>query len=777
MVIAAKVLLTMGVFLAALCLNARGVARPFTVADDIGVSYFGIPYSDDMEATTFSPDGQYFVVSTTRGVMASNSSESTLRVYRTGDVRHFLLRPEIKNEPVPIWTLRMSAFDNGRYGSVIGQVRWLANSRDFAFLAWTSSRKRRLFLANVVTKSQYALTPINQDVDNFDIRDAKTFTYLALSPRLLEKTAAENRIGNADATGRSILELMFPEDVIREDEYDLAELWAVVNGKRFRINDQLSRRPLPFHSHFKTGLALSPGGDFVVVPMVVKSVPDDWVRLYLSPFPSDPYAAKGGKQDPDSFEGRNLFSEFSLVNVKNGAVKALFDAPTGESRGWWGPSSAEWSSDGKWLGLTNTFIPPGDQGNRSQGSPCEAAIFDIKAKQISCIKSPQLRNGGREVYLESEVHFDPRSRYLTVKCHADGKEKTTTRYERDHAGSWTVRPNPTLDAIDLSVHEDLNTPPVLVATDRTTGKSRPILDPNPQLKGVEFGEASVLRWKDKTGRDWVGGLFKPPGYDLHTKYPLVIQTHGFDEHRFVPSGVFPSAFAARALAASGILVLQVPDCDIGTPNEGPCHVAGFESGIDHLVSAGLVDPGRVGIVGFSRTCYAVLEALTTSKFHFAAASITDGVDMGYFQYLSHLDVVAENQLERDFEKVNGGAMPFASGINLWLERAPDFHLDKVTTPLLIVAHGRLDLLEEWEPYAALRLMNKPTDLILLTQRGTHVLSNPRQRLISQGGTVDWMRFWLQTYQDQSPEKAGQYRRWTELQKLRDEALHPLLQNP
>jgi hypothetical protein len=49
----------------------------------------------------------------------------------------------------------------------------------------------------------------------------------------------------------------------------------------------------------------------------------------------------------------------------------------------------------------------------------------------------------------------------------------------------------------------------------------------------------------------------------------------------------------------------------------------------------------------------------------------------------------------------------------------------------------------------------------------HVLSNPGMRLASQGGTVDWMRFWLQGYEDPDPAKARQYQRWNELRKLQE----------
>lgn len=42
------------------------------------------------------------------------------------------------------------------------------------------------------------------------------------------------------------------------------------------------------------------------------------------------------------------------------------------------------------------------------------------------------------------------------------------------------------------------------------------------------------------------------------------------------------------------------------------------------------------------------------------------------------------------------------------------------------------------------------------------------RLASQGGSVDWFRFWLQGYEDPDPSKAEQYARWRGLRKLQEE---------
>ncbi len=63
-----------------------------------------------------------------------------------------------------------------------------------------------------------------------------------------------------------------------------------------------------------------------------------------------------------------------------------------------------------------------------------------------------------------------------------------------------------------------------------------------------------VQWKDKVGREWTGGLVKPPDYVSGHRYPLVIQTHGFNQHEFMTVGAFTTAFAARPIAATGIIV-------------------------------------------------------------------------------------------------------------------------------------------------------------------------------------------------------------------------------
>ena len=501
----------------------------------------------------------------------------------------------------------------------------------------------------------------------------------------------------------------------------------------------------------------------------MKDVPKEWEALYPPPFPSDPYRVRAGRQDPNAFSGQRAASEYVLIDLATGKTRSVTHAPTGNTAGWAGLSLAEWSADGQSVVLSNTFLaietqPESDERRR----PC-VAVADIATAHVACVerRKEQTESNDEESWRVDGAHFVMgNSRRLIVQHSAQG----LMGYVRLDDGSWradatAAESDPRKFSIDVSVHESLNQPPLLIAANKKTKKSRIIWDPNPQLGGIQLGEVSVFQWKDKSGRDWRGGLYKPPDYVNGRRYPLVIQTHGFDEQDFQPSGVFPTAFAAQELAAAGFLVLQVEDCPVrATPGEGPCQVAGYEAAVDQLAADGSVDPQRVGIIGFSRTCYYVLESLTTSTLHFQAASITDGVDEGYLQYLTNLDN-GGNGIAKEAEAMIG-ARPFGAGLQEWLKQSPGFNMDRVTTPLQVVALGRRSLLGMWEPYAVLRYLNRPVDLIVVDS-DEHVLTNPAAREVSQGGTVDWFRYWLQDYVDANPAKYEQYVRWKTMRAQRD----------
>src|SRR5713101_8120401 len=194
----------------------------------------------------------------------------------------------------------------------------------------------------------------------------------------------------------------------------------------------------------------------------------------------------------------------------------------------------------------------------------------------------------------------------------------------------------TLSLPDIVLDEGMNRPPGVFAIDPSTGRKSLLTDLNPQFQGLALARVEAVAWKTSFHDEVKGGLYWPVDYIAGKKYPIVIQTHGWDPDRFWIDGPYSTAFAAQALAGKGFFVLQVPEPGdwhlVDTPKDVPAAMAAYDGAIDLLDRRGLIDRDRIGITGFSRSYLYVTYTLTHSKHHFAAADVADGVDYGYFQY-------------------------------------------------------------------------------------------------------------------------------------------------
>ncbi len=735
---------------------AQQTKKAFTVADDIALTSISPPDGTRAEVR-FSPDGNYFAVWSERGRLDLNCVEDSLRFYRREEVETFLKRSDTSQSVNPVWIVNRS----GKEGSIIHDWRWLPDSGGVAFLERDGDYgDMRLMLAELRRKVIEPLTSTTEAVRTFDVRDRENYVYTAFHKTerevMQQKTQTEPQLTTTIGTGHSLLELLLPDEIGKRVPPP-SGLWAVIKGKRFEV--KLDGAPLANPGD----LALSPDASSLVTILPVREVPPSWEALYPPPHPLMPFRIRRDKPA----------RQYVRINLKAGSMQSLTDAPIGWDAGWgafWGESlGPSWSSDGLAVLLPGTFLSSPEY---TPSAPC-IAVVEFTSATRACVASLQGRTDetGYHPLLPAGAFFAGGSKDRVVATTYDYSYHTA-EYRHTSNNTWQLVTEGKSQSIEggakdleVLVKEGLNQPPLLVAKNKQT--SRVIWDPNPQLDKVELGRAGVYKWKDKEGRGWEGGLYEPAGYQAGQRYPLVIQTHGFHESLFRPSGLYPTGFAARSLAAAGIFVLQVDEgenCSSQTPSEGPCQVAGYESAVNQLVSEGRVDPERIGIIGFSRSCYWVMEALTASSIHFKAALVTDGLMMTYFQYIVMIDS-QNNAVPRQFDTVIG-ASPFGEGLRQWLKRSPAFNLDKITAPLLVAGGGRVGLLGMWDVYAGLRYLHKPTELIQLNT-DEHVLTNPAMRLASQGGSVDWFRFWLKKEEDPEPAKAEQYKRWREFRKLQE----------
>lgn len=775
--------------------DKHAVLRPFTIKDSIEISYIVSPtaYSTAAElrdsipvgAPIVSPDRKRFLLITQRGILRTNMLEASIWMFESNTVIDYCSGTS-EMRPSPQLVARVAATSNV---PVVTDLRWLANSKRVSFLARDANSRPQLFIVDLKRSMKKKQITHGEYVVAYDMEGSTiAYTTLTLPPRTRPASFGESEHSLVTVTGRSIWPLLFPEkdrsaqDV---DESILAVaptiLHVIRNGHNAKVAYSLNGRPLQL---FRPVFRISPDEQSLIAVAPIERIPDSWTR-----YRSAGYEAQLRPNDPWSVatENWNKAEQFVLVDLRNGLSLPLVNAPAGRGLNYMAPTKVFWFDNGRQAILSNTFLPTDTSEGESRESRYQApavAVVDTDRRTIIplvFVKQPPFEDDNW--YRIEDITWDKAKKEIMLTYSADGHDVRVPRPEvyKLTGDRWSQLPEPGLrtdsEILKLTVVESLDQPPTLYGQLDHGEPAKEIWDPNPQLESISLGKTSLYKWKDKNGNELEGILSLPPGYDLTVRYPMVIQTHGYDATRFFADGQFTTGSGGRALTARGIIVLQLRGHPAAsyTALEGPDQVSGFEGAIEQLAARGMIDPRRVGIIGFSRTCFDVLFAITHSPDLFAAASITDGVNFSYANYLLSIDNEASFGLEKISETVNGGAPPFGKGLLNWAASAPGFNLDSAKTPLLISALETGQLLLQWENYAGLRRMRRPVDMVWLrAENAPHILVQPFHRYMSQQLAVDWFSFWLKDEEDSDPNKKGQFLRWRELRKLRDENRSPVV---
>lgn len=734
--------------------------RPFTVADDVGITQFGDIWTGGGHDLLVSPSGRIVAVHTTTPSLEDGRLHDQIRFYDLDSVKRSLeaSSPGHDGELPPTWKIEVVAPASHDAGSAIDRMQWLADGSGIAFLRWTEEGTRQLCEALLAKKLVQPLTSSKQNVLSFAIRDETHFVFTVPSQALIERTEAERALPATVGTGQSVFQLLYPRWVT--EQATRVDLWSVQNGAAHPVVGPQSSVPIFLYGDGLNSMALSPDGRKLVTIRPVSDVPPEWISRYLPPYPGSAYRLRAGQQDLMAPNGWDYAGEYVLIDLQNGDMRSLTQAPEALRAGWWeNAASPMWSSDGTSILLPGTFAKnssfPSDRPCFAIAKPATGTAVCIRPfkRNLEAGFEPGYEKVTSAVFTRpdgSEIKFVSRS--------TDGAEQTSL-YSLRNDGIWisseSRQGDSSAPSVSLQVVTSYKSRPILVAVDRENGFSRTVYDPNPQLKNVNLVTPELFTWSDRQGHSWQGLLYKPVGFEPHHQYPLVIENHGFSLNRFAPSAGFPTAFVAQELAGTGIMVLHVRDCaGRSTPIEAECNVREYDEAIQTLADQDMVDTSRLGIIGFSRTVYYVLSALTTGRFHFRAASITDGINLGYANYLH--DVDADPIYTKDQESIMGGP-PIGNTLLSWIKLSPVFNLDRLTTPLRVVATEDAGILEMWEPYAVLRRQGKPVDLVVLHTH-QHVLSDPRIRAYAQQGNLDWFRFWLQDSDHREDcDEAGRWR--------------------
>jgi dipeptidyl aminopeptidase/acylaminoacyl peptidase len=289
--------------------------------------------------------------------------------------------------------------------------------------------------------------------------------------------------------------------------------------------------------------------------------------------------------------------------------------------------------------------------------------------------------------------------------------------------------------------------------------SKKLTDLNAQTAGWPAGTLDVVSWKSQDGATIEGVLHKPADFDPAKKYPLLVVIHGGPTgvSRAVPftSTIYP----IDVWVPRGVLVLE-PNYRgsagygekfraLNVRNLGVGDAWDVLSGVDSLIAKGMVDPARVGTMGWSQGGYISAFLATHDASRFKAISVGAGIS-DWMTYYVNTDITP---FTRQYLKATPWDDP-----EIYAKTSPITYIKQAKTPTLI-QHGatdqRVPLPNAFELYHGLQDNHVPTKLIVYQGFGGvgHGPSKPK----SNRATMDHNVEWFDQYFFQTPKAATENR--------------------
>lgn len=705
-------------------------ATYFVDVDDgiAGVSGRAIWTEEPANPFLVSPDGSRFVIVTSRGNLACDCNIFRFEVFDLAAVEEALAT---ERRPRPARTFELAS--NSGQIPPMTNLRWATDGMSLIVQGASSTNARhvQLYRLQLETGEVKSVSGAHESIYYFDDQHGRT-AYFSLERGPVEDAAYPVVAVNT----ANYLDLLARRDGARSFGLYLSETDA---PRRIAVTG------IPM------ALALAPGGERALA-----------VSADTGP---RPLAWR-------NYENPSISTRFFLLDVATGQYRTVFDAPTGVATLMGSQSeilpAAYWYSDGRHAILVNAALPLSRRNNERRRT---AYLVGYDAVAGTWIALEPLVQGG--VRVTSVSWLVENERLLVTHATIDGQARPSTVYsvvdgnwnaESMEATPGLVRPGPPAsshalttigNAITLLVRESPNQPPVAIAT--RDGVEISLTNPDPILAGVRIATSSTVQWSEPDGSIGRGLLTLPVGAGSASPPPLVIQAYHYMPEVFRPDGPYSSGYAAQALASQGFAVLGLDLAPTGA-EEGATFVERVDRAVQSLADRQLIDPSRVGLIGFSRGGFQTIYAIThPGRIHITAAISLDGYT-GAFS--GHTQGGAINYVEP--EHAFGGTFWHAK--QRWLAESPLFNVDRVQTPFLMSVNGHpFTSAAVYEPIGAFRFNRRPFDLMLFPN-GAHNLLRPRERYEALAATVDWMTFWIFRRENPNASRADRNARWRRLKE-------------
>ena len=592
------------------------------------------------------------------------------------------------------YTIRETNWDDNAYDTriwladaVSGATRQLtagkkssmspAWSPDGTTLAFISDRtdKRQVYLISPQGGEAQALTALEDGVNNFAwAPDGKTIAYTATEPKTTTVKDREKKYG---------------EFLVAEQDHRMTHLFSIDVASR-------ATRTLTSGAFTVGSFTWSPDGRSIAFDHRV-----------------NPALANGGSAD------------ISIVTVADAKVRPLVTQN--------GPdANPVWSPDGSRIAFQTSMANPAYMYSNSVIASVPAAGGTPTVLTASFDEDPQI-----VAWHSSGLYFAASARTYAYLYRLNPDTK---------AIAPIAAPDQTVNS-SFSLSKDGRT----IASLRSDAKSmaevyvgsKKITDMNAQAAGWTTSALEIVSWKSQDGATIEGVLHKPVDFDPAKKYPLLVVIHGGPTgvSRAVPftSNIYP----IDVWVPRGVLVLE-PNYRgsagygekfraLNVRNLGVGDAWDVLAGIDALIAKGVVDPARVGTMGWSQGGYISAFLATHDAARFKAISVGAGIS-DWMTYYVNTDITP---FTRQYLKATPWDDP-----EIYAKTSPITYIKQAKTPTLI-QHGatdqRVPLPNAYELYNGLKDNHVPTKLIVYQGFGGvgHGPTKPKSNRATMDHNVEW----------------------------------------